>query len=62
VNFLHPAQEFWVGNEELVNMYEKRLGSAGYITFKLARTNNRGDGRSSHIPFIYQIYLQGIFY
>lgn len=37
-------QEFWVGNEELVNMYEKRLGDAGYNTFKLARTNNRGDG------------------
>ncbi|KAJ6373493.1 hypothetical protein OIU78_029226 [Salix suchowensis] len=37
-------QEFWVGNEELVNMYEKRLGDAGYINFKLARTNNRGDG------------------
>ncbi|KAG5558942.1 hypothetical protein RHGRI_008778 [Rhododendron griersonianum] len=36
--------EFWVGNEELVNMYERRLGDAGYITFKLARTNNRGDG------------------
>lgn len=25
-------------------MYEKRLGDAGYINFKLARTNNRGDG------------------
>ncbi|KAF5732024.1 putative carbon catabolite repressor protein [Tripterygium wilfordii] len=37
-------QEFWVGNEELVHMYEDRLGDAGYITFKLARTNNRGDG------------------
>lgn len=37
-------QEFWVGNEELVHMYESRLGDAGYITFKLARTNNRGDG------------------
>ncbi|KAK0592777.1 hypothetical protein LWI29_025188 [Acer saccharum] len=37
-------QEFWVGNEELVNMYEKRLGDAGYFTFKLGRTNNRGDG------------------
>ncbi|XP_074282323.1 putative calcium-binding protein At1g02270 [Silene latifolia] len=37
-------QEFWVGNEELVNMYEKRLGDAGYINFQLARTNNRGDG------------------
>uniref|UniRef100_A0A7N0TCG6 EF-hand domain-containing protein n=1 Tax=Kalanchoe fedtschenkoi TaxID=63787 RepID=A0A7N0TCG6_KALFE len=37
-------QEFWVGNEELVSMYEKRLGDCGYVTFKLARTNNRGDG------------------
>ncbi|XP_061339215.1 uncharacterized calcium-binding protein At1g02270-like [Gastrolobium bilobum] len=37
-------QEFWVGNEELVNLYEKRLGDAGYIIFKLGRTNNRGDG------------------
>ncbi|XAR52119.1 hypothetical protein NMG60_11020028 [Bertholletia excelsa] len=37
-------QEFWVGNEELVNMYERRLGDAGYASFKLARTNNRGDG------------------
>lgn len=26
-------------------MYEKRLGDAGYKNFKLARTNNRGDGR-----------------
>ncbi|CAI8585741.1 unnamed protein product [Vicia faba] len=37
-------QEFWVGNEEFVNLYEKRLGDAGYIHFKLGRTNNRGDG------------------
>ncbi|KAF9600898.1 hypothetical protein IFM89_013805 [Coptis chinensis] len=37
-------EEFWVGNEELVDIYEKRLGDAGYINFKLARTNNRGDG------------------
>ncbi|XP_061364062.1 uncharacterized calcium-binding protein At1g02270-like isoform X2 [Gastrolobium bilobum] len=37
-------QEFWVGNEELVNLYEKRLGDAGYVSFKLGRTNNRGDG------------------
>ncbi|EPS67210.1 hypothetical protein M569_07556, partial [Genlisea aurea] len=37
-------QEFWVGNEELVHIYDKRLGDAGYISFKLARTNNRGDG------------------
>ncbi|KAH9624760.1 hypothetical protein KSS87_003530 [Heliosperma pusillum] len=37
-------QEFWMGNEELVRMYEKRLGDAGYLTYKLARTNNRGDG------------------
>lgn len=38
------SQEFWVQNEELVRMYEKRLGDAGYQTFKLPRTNNRGDG------------------
>lgn len=37
-------QEFWVGNEELVDLYDKRLGDAGYIVFKLGRTNNRGDG------------------
>ncbi|KAJ8632488.1 hypothetical protein MRB53_025824 [Persea americana] len=37
-------QEFWVGNQELVEMYEKRLGDAGYVNFQLARTNNRGDG------------------
>ncbi|KAL2556315.1 Calcium-binding endonuclease/exonuclease/phosphatase family [Forsythia ovata] len=33
-----------LGTEELVNIYDKRLGDAGYINFKLARTNNRGDG------------------
>lgn len=33
-----------MGNDELVNMYEKQLGDAGYVSFKLARTNNRGDG------------------
>jgi hypothetical protein len=38
------VQELWVGNEELVNLYEKRFGDAGYVTFKLGRTNNRGDG------------------
>ncbi|OAY74679.1 uncharacterized calcium-binding protein At1g02270 isoform X2 [Ananas comosus] len=37
-------QEVWLGNDELVDMYEKRLGEAGYISVKLARTNNRGDG------------------
>ncbi|KAJ4970916.1 hypothetical protein NE237_004015 [Protea cynaroides] len=37
-------QEFWIGNEELVGMYECRLSDAGYATYKLARTNNRGDG------------------
>ncbi|KAL6976451.1 hypothetical protein U1Q18_025239 [Sarracenia purpurea var. burkii] len=37
-------QEFWVHNEELVRLYEKRLGDAGYLTYKLPRTNNRGDG------------------
>ncbi|KAK8478273.1 hypothetical protein V6N13_028135 [Hibiscus sabdariffa] len=39
-------QEFWVGNEELVQMYEQRLGAARYDTFTLARTNNRGDAAS----------------
>ncbi|KAG0474320.1 hypothetical protein HPP92_014006 [Vanilla planifolia] len=37
-------QEVWLGNDELVEMYEKRLGDAGYAIVKLARTNNRGDG------------------
>ncbi|XP_027940134.1 uncharacterized calcium-binding protein At1g02270-like isoform X2 [Vigna unguiculata] len=37
-------QEFWIGNKELVDLYDKRLGDTGYINFKLARTNNRGDG------------------
>ncbi|CAH8336762.1 unnamed protein product [Eruca vesicaria subsp. sativa] len=37
-------QEVWVGNEELVNMYNDRLGSAGYSIFHLPRTNRRGDG------------------
>ncbi|KAL6623055.1 hypothetical protein ACP70R_021488 [Stipagrostis hirtigluma subsp. patula] len=37
-------QEVWLGNDELVDMYEKRLGDANYTLFKLARTNNRGDG------------------
>ncbi|KZV43486.1 hypothetical protein F511_09929 [Dorcoceras hygrometricum] len=37
-------QEFWVGNDELVNIYDERLEDAGYVTLKLARTNNRGDG------------------
>lgn len=40
-------QEVWLGNDELVNMYEKRLGDANYTLFKLARTNNRGDGEFS---------------
>jgi hypothetical protein len=35
----------WLGNEELIEMYEKRLGDNNYDTFKLARTNNRGDGK-----------------
>lgn len=44
IDVIRLIQEFWVGNEELVNMYDTRLGDAGYINFKLARTNNRGDG------------------
>ncbi|CAN0889197.1 Uncharacterized calcium-binding protein At1g02270 [Linum grandiflorum] len=37
-------QEFWTGNEDFVHMYEDKLCDAGYFTFQLARTNNRGDG------------------
>ena len=50
-------QEFWVGNEELVNMYERRLGDAGYMNFKLARTNNRGDGMLSYLSFFVFFWL-----
>ncbi|KAK9045090.1 hypothetical protein V6N11_058980 [Hibiscus sabdariffa] len=52
-------QEFWVGNEELVNMYEKRLGDAGYLNFKLGRTNNRGDGL---LTAVHKDYLRVINY
>ncbi|MCO5559760.1 hypothetical protein L7F22_013363 [Adiantum nelumboides] len=37
-------QEFWLGNEELVHLYEQSLGCEGYDTFMLARTSDRGDG------------------
>ncbi|KAI5075199.1 hypothetical protein GOP47_0009275 [Adiantum capillus-veneris] len=37
-------QEFWLGNEELVHLYEESFGCAGYDTFRLARTSDRGDG------------------
>lgn len=37
-------QELWVGNEELVEMYERNLGNNGYEMYKLGRTNNREDG------------------
>ncbi|GLJ43270.1 hypothetical protein SUGI_0898380 [Cryptomeria japonica] len=37
-------QEFWIKNEELVDMYEKRFHDAGYDIYKLGRTNDRGDG------------------
>ncbi|XP_057454958.1 uncharacterized calcium-binding protein At1g02270-like [Lotus japonicus] len=52
-------QEFWVGNEELVHMYEERLGNAGYHLFKLARTNNRGDGL---LTAIHKEYLSVVNY
>ncbi|KAL0750113.1 hypothetical protein Bca101_032116 [Brassica carinata] len=50
-------QEFWVGNEELVSLYEKRLGDAGYLCYKLGRTNNRGDGKDS----LYLIVIASLF-
>lgn len=37
-------QEFWLGNKELVHLYEESLVRAGYDTFMLARTSDRGDG------------------
>lgn len=37
-------QELWVGNQELVEMYERNLGNHGYEMYKLGRTNNREDG------------------
>eukprot|EP00250_Pteridium_aquilinum_P019200 c24340_g2_i1 orf=12-1574(+) len=37
-------QELWLGNEELVRLYDESLRCAGYLTFKLARTSDRGDG------------------
>eukprot|EP00850_Spirogloea_muscicola_P023748 SM000385S14626 [mRNA] locus=s385:9644:13834:- [translate_table: standard] len=37
-------QEFWLGSKDLVSLYQEKLGQAGYSTFTLARTNNRGDG------------------
>nr|XP_023925290.1 uncharacterized calcium-binding protein At1g02270-like isoform X2 [Quercus suber]POE94887.1 putative calcium-binding protein [Quercus suber] len=52
-------QEFWVESEELVNMYQQRLGDAGYITFNLARTNNRGDGL---LTAIHKDYLRVLNY
>ena len=51
------CQEFWVGNEELVGMYEKRLGDAGYVTYKLARTNNRGDGTLIFVIFLFLLLV-----
>jgi hypothetical protein len=53
------SQEVWLGNDELVNMYEKRLGDANYMLFKLARTNNRGDGELLSRSLISAWYYDG---
>ncbi|KAH7295943.1 hypothetical protein KP509_26G000700 [Ceratopteris richardii] len=37
-------QEFWLGNRELEHLYVENLKEANYSTYKLARTNSRGDG------------------
>lgn len=51
-----------MGNDELVDMYDKRLGDAGYLTFKLARTNNRGDGMLSLLSsYSFGYILLGIY-
>ncbi|KAI3667419.1 hypothetical protein L6452_42476 [Arctium lappa] len=44
LRIVQVLREFWVDNEELVEMYNARLGDAGYINFKLPSTNGRGDG------------------
>ncbi|RYR74909.1 hypothetical protein Ahy_A02g009620 isoform B [Arachis hypogaea] len=56
-------QEFWVGNEELVHMYEEKLGDAGYHLFKLARTNNRGDGllTAIHTKYLHVVNYRELF-
>lgn len=38
-----------------MRMYLERLGDAGYVTFKLARTNNRGDGNSIYILDLFSV-------
>lgn len=55
--FLGLVQEVWLGNEELVEMYERRLGDAGYISLKLARTNNRGDGTFLFLSLVLELPL-----
>jgi hypothetical protein len=40
-------------------MYEKRLGDANYSLFKLARTNNRGDGEPSSFISLIKEYRNG---
>lgn len=37
-------QEFWLDNQELVQLYTERLEQKGYDIHTLPRTNNRGDG------------------
>lgn len=37
-------QEFWMENDDLMDLYVGRLSSEGYDTYILPRTNNRGDG------------------
>ncbi|KAF0926421.1 hypothetical protein E2562_024143 [Oryza meyeriana var. granulata] len=34
-------QEVWLGNDELVDMYEKRLGDANYSLFKVSDHKNK---------------------
>ncbi|MCO5576686.1 hypothetical protein L7F22_030501 [Adiantum nelumboides] len=40
-------QEFWLGNEELTRLYDSNFSQADYVTYKLARTNSRGDERKN---------------
>ncbi|KAG4950090.1 hypothetical protein JHK86_043329 [Glycine max] len=52
--FSSTTKEFWVGNKELVNMYEEKLGDVGYHLFKLPRTNNRGDESCASVALVVQ--------
>lgn len=42
-------------------MYEKRLGDAGYLSYKLGRTNNRGDGMFPSCLHVSLFHFRNVF-